>query len=341
MAYLKGESAWRQRNMTASDGFGDEQERLEQEAVAWVVRLTSGEATDFDRQAVEAWRHLSPAHDQAYQKIERLWIGVEPLKHQLSPTHDFPIEEKMNRQSRRRPWIQWGVLAASIAALAVTLAWTSGALPLFRADARTGTGEQLTFPLNDGSQILLNTQAAMSVHYSEDIRRIDLLAGEAAFRVAKDAARPFVVHTQDGQVRAVGTEFLVNKTEVAVIVTVTEGVVDVSAPGLHEDSPTRVHAGQRVRYSSSGVSQVEPVDLRAVTAWQRGKLIFEATPLTTVVEEINRYRPGRVVLLSDSLAYHRVSGVFDLDRLDTAVTTIEQTLPVITVRLTNRFVLFR
>lgn len=338
--------------MSALNRFDDAQEQLEQQAVAWVVRLTSGDATDFDRQAVEAWRHLSPAHDQAYQKIERLWIGVEPLKHQLStaegwatrgstPTHDFSVKEKMNRQSRRRPWIQWGAIAASIAALAVTLALTSGALPLLRADARTGTGEQLTFPLNDGSQILLNTQAAVSVHYSEDIRRVDLLAGEAAFRVAKDAARPFVVHTQDGQVRAVGTEFLVHKTEAAVIVTVMEGVVDVSAPGVHEDSPTRVHAGQRVRYSSSGVSQVESVDLRAATAWQRGKLIFEATPLTTVVEEINRYRPGRVVLLRDSLAYHRVSGVFDLDRLDTAVTTIEQTLPVTTVRLTNRFVLFR
>lgn len=350
LPYFRDGIAWRQRCMSALNRFDDAQEQLEQQAVAWVVRLTSGDATDFDRQAVEAWRHLSLAHDQAFRKVERLWVGVEPLHNHVLGAGGKVIagaassgspSSQMKENSRRRVWIQWGAIAASIAALAVTLALTSDALPLLRADARTGTGEQLTFPLNDGSQILLNTQAAVSVHYSEDIRRIDLLAGEAAFRVVKDAARPFVVRTQDGQVRAVGTEFLVHKTEAVVIVTVTEGVVDVSAPGVHEDSPTRVHAGQRVRYSSSGVSQVEPVDLRAVTAWQRGKLIFEATPLTTVVEEINRYRPGRVVLLSDSLAYHRVSGVFDLDRLDTAVTTIEQSLPVTTARLTNRFVLFR
>jgi ferric-dicitrate binding protein FerR (iron transport regulator) len=33
--------------------------------------------------------------------------------------------------------------------------------------------------------------------------------------------------------------------------------------------------------------------------------------------------------------------VFDLDRLDTAVSTIEQTLPVTTYRLFDRFVIFR
>lgn len=338
--------------MSTLNRFDDEQERLEQQAVAWVVRLTAGDATESDRRAIEAWRHLSSAHDQAFQKVERLWVGVEPLNQQLSAAEEWVTprstavrilfaEKTMNRQGRRRPWIRWGAVAASIGVLVVTLTLTSGALPPLWADARTGTGEQLTLPLNDGSQILLNTQAAVSIHYSEDTRRVDLLAGEAAFRVAKDATRAFVVHTREGQVRAVGTEFIVHDTEKAVIVTVTEGVVDVSALGAHVAPPTRVHAGQRLQFSSSGVSQVEPVDIHAVTAWQRGKLIFEATPLTMVVAELNRYRPGRVVLLSDSLGHHRVSAVFDLDRLDTAVTTIEQSLPVTTVRFTSRFVLFR
>jgi len=80
---------------------------------------------------------------------------------------------------------------------------------------------------------------------------------------------------------------------------------------------------------------VEPADLHLATAWQRGKLIFEATPLAMVIDEINRYWPGRVVLLSHILAHHPVSGVFDLDRWDSAVTTIAQTLPATAVRLTD------
>jgi transmembrane sensor len=238
-------------------------------------------------------------------------------------------------------WIRWGAIAASLAALAVTLALTSGTLPLLWADARTGVGEQRTFPLSDGSEILLNTQAAVAVHYSEHARLVDLLAGEAAFRVEQDAARPFLVQTNEGQVRAVGTEFIVHKTAEAVLVTVTEGIVEVSAYGGHAAAPALVQAGQRVRYDPAGVGPVEPVDLRVATAWQRGKLIFEATPLTLVVEEVNRYRHGHIVMLNPKLAEHLVSGVFDLQRLDAAVTTIERTLPITATHFTDRLILFR
>jgi transmembrane sensor len=221
------------------------------------------------------------------------------------------------------------------------VAFTSGVLPLLWADARTGIGEQRTFPLSDGSEIVLNTQAAVAVRYSDHTRRVDLLAGEAAFRVEKDAGRPFLVHTHDGQVRAVGTEFIVHKTAEAVLVTVTEGVVEVSTSRDRATVPTLVQVGQRVRYNHSGVGSVEPVDLRVVTAWQRGKLIFEATPLTLVVEEINRYRRGHIVVINSQLAQRLVSGVFDLQRLDAAVTTIERTLPITSTHFTDCLILFR
>lgn len=46
---------------------------LKREALAWVVRLTSGEATRADAQALQAWRGQSPAHEQAYREAARLW----------------------------------------------------------------------------------------------------------------------------------------------------------------------------------------------------------------------------------------------------------------------------
>lgn len=337
-----------------AQGFSqDEQERLEDEAVAWVVRLTSGEATETDQAAVAAWRRHSPAHEQAFQNVQRLWGGMEGLRDRVVTGESVPfvqsvcgpLPSKASQPSLergvRRGWIKWGGIAAAIAGLAFVCALESRLITRLTADYHTDTGEQAAAVLADGSLLQLNTQAAASVHYTGTVRRVELLEGEAAFRVAKDATRPFVVHTRGGQVRAVGTEFLVHETREAVVVTVMEGVVAVSAPGAQMDSSTRVHAGQRVRYSASGVTEVESVDLRAVTAWQRGKLIFESTPLATVVEEINRYRPGQVALLGARLADHRVSGVFDLDRLDTALTAIEHTLPVTTVRLTSRFVFFR
>ena len=338
--------------MPKSHRFDDGQERLEQEAVAWMVRLHSGETTESDRRAVNEWRSRSEAHEHAFQKVERLWRSLQPLQrtwcsstHQTVPrpvaaglSQDHATADGGTHRPRR---IVWGALAASIAALTVMSAVMSGGLLFFNDGARTGTGEQLTVPLADGSRIVLNTQAAVSIHYSNEVRRVDLLAGEAAFRVAKDSDRPFIVHSRQGLVRAVGTEFIVRESKETVLVTVMEGVVEVNAAGPREEGPVPIGAGRRVAYGPSGMSPVEPVDLRAATAWQRGKLIFEATPLSVVVGEINRYRPGRVVLLSETLSRHPVSGVFDLHRLDAALSTIEQTLPVTTYRLFDRFVFFR
>ena len=338
--------------MSASEPSKKEREQLEEEAVTWVVRLTSGDATEADQQALAAWRRRSPEHDRAFRKVERLWVGIQPLHGRLSTregeaafgrtgTPSVRTAESVTRRIRRPVWIQWGAVAASLAGLAVTLVLTSGTLPLLWADARTGVGEQRTFPLSDGSEILLNTQAAISVHYSEHIRQVELLAGEAAFRVEPDASRPFLVQANRGQVRAVGTVFVVRKTSEAVFVTVTEGVVEVSASSGRTAAPTLVQVGERVRYDPAGVGPVEPVDLRVATAWQRGKLIFEATPLTLVVEEMNRYRHGHIMMLNPKLAEHLVSGVFDLQRLDAAVTTIERTLPIIATHFTDRLIIFR
>jgi transmembrane sensor len=243
-----------------------------------------------------------------------------------------------------RAWTTWAAVAATLAAFAITLTLQSWLVTRLQADYRTGTGEQATTTLADGSVLQLNTQAAIVVHYTDTTRRVDLLDGEAVFRVMKDAARPFLVQAQNGQVRAVGTEFLVKKTTDGTLVTVLEGVVEVRTTQDEQASgaSVRVEAGQHVRYGPTfGVGPVERADLRLATAWQRGKLIFESAPFGTVIEEINRYRPGRIVLLSSGLSGHPVSGVFDLDRLDSAVATIEHTLPVKSVHLTDRFVLFR
>jgi len=328
--------------MSGPDPSGDERERLETEAVTWIVRLTSGEATEADHDAVNAWRRLSPAHEEAFLKTERLWIGLDGLR--SAPSLSVEESPGHGRRAAVGPRVAWGAIAATLAAIAFTVSLQSGFFARLSADYRTGTGDHETARLADGSLLQLNTQAAVAVRFTDSTRGVDLLEGEADFQVVKDASRPFLVTTDDGLVRAVGTEFMVRKMPDTTVVTVIEGVVEVCAsPGRSgRDEPVRLEAGQRVRFGPAlGIGRVEQIDTHLATAWQRNKLIFEGTPLATVVEEINRYRPGHVMLLSASLSDHRVSGVFDLDRLDSAVAAIERTLPVTTVHVTSRYVFLR
>lgn len=337
--------------MKATRCLEDDRERLETEATGLVVRLTSGEATEADAQVVASWCSRSLAHEQAYHKVRRLWTGMEGLRRDLigeiglrgMPPECSPERTAVVGQGscvvRRRPWASWGAVAAAVASVAICVTLQSGGVTRLMADYSTGIGEQALATLTDGSVVQLNTNAALAIRYSDATRQVELLEGEAAFRVEKDPARPFIVRAHGGQIRAIGTEFLVRAEADATLITVVEGIVEVRES---QNGPVRVEAGQRLRYSrTSGIEAVESADLRIATAWQRGKLIFESAALSRVIDEINRYRPGRVLLANSALSQHPVSGVFDLDRLDSAVGTIEQTLPVTTVRLTDRFVLFR
>lgn len=73
---------------------------------------------------------------------------------------------------------------------------------------------------------------------------------------------------------------------------------------------------------------LEAVDLQRATGWRRGVLVFDRQPLALVIEQLNRYRPGRVVLGNEALAQRQVSGVFRLDMLDTALATLTRELQV-------------
>ena len=51
---------------------------------------------------------------------------------------------------------------------------------------------------------------------------------------------------------------------------------------------------------TGGLGDVIGVDTVVVTAWRDGVLVFRNTPLVRVIEEVNRYRPGRIILAAAS-----------------------------------------
>jgi transmembrane sensor len=84
---------------------------------------------------------------------------------------------------------------------------------------------------------------------------------------------------------------------------------------------------------------VRRIDLGKETAWQRGKVIFEAQSLATVIEELNRYRPGRIMILNPALRALKVTGLFDVADPDAALRMIQHTIPIRHTNLTPYLVL--
>ncbi|QRM54361.1 FecR domain-containing protein [Sinorhizobium sp. BG8] len=291
---------------------------LSDEAIEWIVRLQSGRSTQEDFDGFAAWRSRSEEHERAAQEAETIWNGI-----------GLAGSKVRARTTSRR-----AVLGAGVLCLGSVGLWKAGVLGLGpSADFATAIAEQRRFALPDGSEMLLAGNSAVSLGFDERLRKLTLLQGQAMFTVAKDAARPFLVEANSGTTRAIGTIFNVDLRPSETVVSVVEGVVEVST----ERMPTRSvqpKAEQRVRYTENGApSEPEDIDPTMETAWQRGKLIFNRRPLEDVVAEIERYRRGEIVIARSQIRSMAVTGVFDLSEPDAVLQTIAETLPVTVTRL--------
>jgi transmembrane sensor len=170
----------------------------------------------------------------------------------------------------------------------------------------TALGEQRSVTLEDGSLVTLNTTSAVEVDFEKAHRQITLLAGEALFRVAHDPARPFDVTAGNVTVRAVGTQFSVDRHSRATRVIVLEGRVEVAAGSAR----VPLGAGELATVGPDGTPQVSSVNAVAATAWTRRQLIFENQSLGEIAAELNRYNRRIIDIQSESLRDEQVTGVF-------------------------------
>lgn len=272
-------------------------------AQAWVVRLTSGNVQPGDVEAARAWCALAPEHQQAFVEARRVWA--------LSGQLQAPAR-------RHAPARQWALASAAVLVLGVglALAWHGQ----WGADYRTGVGERRVVALADGSRISLDAESAVDVEISAQARRITLRKGEAVFDVAHDPARPFTVQAGAVRATALGTVYAVSREGSAVDVIVKRGRVAVS------DASDRVElvAGEAVGQQAGRLGNKHGLDVDSALAWQQGRLVFEQAPLAQVLKALERYRPGWLVIGDEQLRGLKVSGTFQLDRLDEGLATLEQ-----------------
>jgi transmembrane sensor len=305
-------------------------ETLVSQANAWVVRLTSGQATVEDARALRAWCGLSAAHAQAYKDAAQLWKQTGQAAALTAPI--IP---------KRKPRLLFGsALAACVALVVVGLAQL-GAVPDARAllaDHHTAQGDRQRIELDDGSVIEMDARTRLNVDYTATQRHITLGAGAAVFHVQHDAKRPFVVSADGGSVTAIGTVFEVREQGDGIKVTCSEGVVAVNQTGFAQQL---LNAGHQLQYGDKGLSEQKNVDAEQELAWRQDLLVFKNRPLQELVDELNRYHSGRIMITDARIGALPVSGVFHLKRPDEALRHIEQTLQLSATQLPAGVVLLR
>jgi transmembrane sensor len=306
------------------------------EASAWFIEFRAGDVDGEARLHFIDWLRRSPEHIQAYLEVSGVWgelptsdpdgkIDIRALIArarsesdviELSPPGTRPSHAPLPAKPDIKPrtWSQkqrrTAFATAALALLAVVTFrfWGGGDL----ADTySTGIGEQRTIALSDGSTVELNARSTVRVHLTDRQRDVTLLEGQALFRVAKDAQRPFVVRAGDAHVRAVGTEFDVYRKQSETVVTVVEGRVETyDDSGRGVEGPIVLSAGERLTVLPHTVTKPTRADPSIATAWLQKRLIFEETPLSEVAEEFNRYNRRPLSIEDRDLRVLKISGVY-------------------------------
>ncbi|QDQ86827.1 DUF4880 domain-containing protein [Alcaligenaceae bacterium SJ-26] len=314
-------------------------ERAIHEAIDWAVRLQSqgaGKMPDPVQQAdFERWLVQDPDHADAWARLQtRLEIAAAVRMVDRRAAGQARQVRELLTQPRRRGTLK-NLLGLGLGAGAAALLVREGvqwSRPML-ADLQTGTGQRLQRQLVDGSTLYLNAASAVDLAFDAEQRLLTLHDGELLVQVASDPGRPFVVRTAQGQVRALGTRFLVRcdpgsgRTWVSVL----EHAVQASAgqaAGMSADASLRLEAGNQAWIDVDGVHRVGAQSASIdPDAWLQGRLAVLDAPLSDVLDRLRPYRSG-IIRMDPAVADLRVQGVFSLDDTDRTLRALAETQPL-------------
>jgi transmembrane sensor len=299
--------------------------KLRAEAVDWLLRLQDNPEDPIVQAQFQAWLDRDADHAPVYERARR---AMGDASHLLKSDLDF------TRKATHKPLLRpRNAVAALVLAIGGAAAFVAADGPMrLRADIITDTGARQSVTLADGSRIELNAESAIAVHLGRNERRIELLRGQAYFEVAADPARPFVVEAGHATTTALGTAFDINMTGDTTRVTVTEHTVMVTS--LSGGKRQRLPQTNQLSYDDDGqIGPVEPADIGMATAWREGRVVFDNRPLSTVVNEIGRYLPGRIVIAQSELEMRKISGSLDLTDPQTALESFSEAIGIKVTRI--------
>jgi transmembrane sensor len=304
-----------------------------QQAAQWFATMLDEDVRQQDRDQWQAWLNAHPEHQRAWHYVEQVGQRFQQAQQQAGTTGARQIihDTRSSRITRRT------LLGSGLASVATWLIWSQTTLPgtarqlahTLSADYRTATGEQRQLTLSDGGQLWLNTATAVDISYTDTIRHIKLRDGEILIETAKDAlARPFVVTTLQGSLRALGTRFSVQQRDANTQISVYEGAVEINAT---TGQRLTLQAGEQTSFTASAIAKPHKAQHSRV-AWQQGLIVADNISLQELVEKLSRYRHGYLAV-DASVANLKVMGTYPIDKPDHTLTMLENALPIRTRRV--------
>jgi len=176
-------------------------------------------------------------------------------------------------------------------------------------------GGEFELNLSDGSKIWVNSQT--TIKYPKQFlgknRVVELVSGEAYFEIACDTEHPFIVNTEKGMVRVLGTSFNIRSysDEETNVTTLIKGSVSLRHK-FNTESTVRLNPGQQgIIIDVNRKINVKNVDMYPIIAWKEGYYIFNSISLENIFNQLSRWYDFKVEFENDYVMNMKFRGNVD------------------------------
>lgn len=265
------------------------------------------------KKGLDAFAYLETPMDATFEQIKQQTIAKKP---------------QVKKENVRQLFVKWTASVAAVLAIVFGLYQYNATKDVL---FQTGFGEQQTIALLDGSQVILNAGSTLKYNKKtwKESRELSL-DGEAYFKVSK--GKTFKVHTPNGDVTVLGTQFNVSSESEYFDVVCYEGRVQVNTSNFMDI----LTPGKSVTFINGKNKAKEVLD--TAPSWVTGITSFDSAPLSVVLKALEK----QFDIQFDSSAIDTkalYTGAFDNKKLNLALAAVFKPMHIKYIKKENSYIL--
>jgi transmembrane sensor len=290
---------------------------IRKEIALWVIRLNCDNPTERAQvqQEFQAWQRNHPQYLPYFEEFRDFDLEMQNLSRQQN-LHGETVEQTFQAIEHEQQKVISLFNQAVFSLMAISclgyLSFTYIPFSYYFADYKTATSEVKNIVLDDGSMLSLAPKSAIKVDYTTGQRRIELIQGDIYVDVAKNPARPFIVHTKQADYQALGTRFIVNQYTDTSALNMLHSRVQARANLTAQAKPLIVSEGQRIQVDAHGLGKIEVFDTQMFkTSWQMQQIQANELALPDLLNRLNAYHSGYMIFNEKELSQIKVTGIIN------------------------------
>lgn len=309
-----------------------------------ITRILSGNASSTDRKIFTEWLNENERNKAEFQKIKNIWDTTHPA---FEPNHinTHKAEEQFfnrigrkQQKNKRTLFVSFFNKAAAILFLPLLLAAVCLYIQNNKNEQVSGIRsayQTVTIPfgmtssveLTDGSIVWLNAGTIFKypIQFQDNVRKVELIQGEAFFEVNADVKHPFIVQASNINVTATGTRFNVNAYPESndIYVSLDKGKVSIS--NTQKTDQIIMTPGDILNYNkTSHTYSVKQGNVYNNYAWINGITIFRDANLKEVFTKLEQKYNVKFIVKDHEINNYPYHATFENESLNEILNILEE-----------------